>query len=139
MLALLGLAHAGLGEWTNAGPEGGILLTLAIDPQTPKVLYAGTLAGGAFKGTTGATFWTPINTGLQTSSVRAVIIDAQTSTTLYLANGGVGVFKSADGGASWHPVNTGLTKLSILGLAVTCGTTSGPVTRGATSVAVRTQ
>ena len=80
MLAPLGLAHAGLGEWTSAGPEGGIPLTLAIDPQTPEVLYAGTLAGGAFKSTTGATFWTPINTGLPTTSVRAVIIDPQIST-----------------------------------------------------------
>jgi hypothetical protein len=108
ILALPGPARAGVEEWTSAGPEGGIPLTLAIDPRMPEVIYAGTLAGGAFKSTTAATFWTPVNTGLPTSSIRAIFVDPQTSTILYLANAGAGVFKSTDGGASWGPANSGL-------------------------------
>jgi hypothetical protein len=37
--------------WASIGPEGGVILTLAIDPATPTTLYAGTNGGGAFKST----------------------------------------------------------------------------------------
>lgn len=47
LLWLAGLpgAEAGVNEWTTNGPEGGTVLALAIDPQTPVTLYAGTCAG----------------------------------------------------------------------------------------------
>src|SRR5438105_1975446 len=49
--------HAGLNQWTSNGPEGGDVRALAIDPQTPTTLYAGTL-NGVFKSTDGGASWT---------------------------------------------------------------------------------
>jgi hypothetical protein len=48
ILVILGQASgasAGTDVWTSAGPEGGIILALAIDPATPFTLYAGTHGG----------------------------------------------------------------------------------------------
>src|SRR5712692_9337422 len=57
------VAHAGLDQWTSSGPtnEGGIVTALAIDPQTPSTLYAGTANDGVFKSTTGGASWSAAN------------------------------------------------------------------------------
>src|SRR5206468_3734344 len=90
---------------------------LAIDPQTPTTLYAGTGGSGVFKSTDGGASWSAVNTGLPYSGpsytphysyVPALAIDPQTPATLYAGTSGSGVFKSTDGGASWNAVNTGL-------------------------------
>ena len=40
-----------LGEspWVSNGPYGGTILCIAIDPQSPQILYAGTDGGDVFK------------------------------------------------------------------------------------------
>jgi hypothetical protein len=43
-----GIVSAGSNVWTSYGPEGGTIYALAIDPQTPSTLYAGTWGGGVF-------------------------------------------------------------------------------------------
>ena len=51
--------------WIRLGPEGGLLVyALAINPQTPDTLYAGSQGGGVFKSTNGGASWTAMNTGL---------------------------------------------------------------------------
>ncbi len=37
---------AGINVWTSHGPKGGNINALAIDPQTPTTLYAGTSGSG---------------------------------------------------------------------------------------------
>ena len=59
-----GPVSAGPYVWTSIGPEGGIILALAIDPTTPSTLYAGTDGGGVFKSTNGGAAWSAVNTGL---------------------------------------------------------------------------
>src|SRR5438093_2141363 len=91
-------AEAGVDVWTANGPEGGSVSALAIDPQTPTTLYAGTRFDGVFKSTDGGGTWSASNTGLpQGRSVDALAIDPQTPTTLYVGTFG-GVFKSTDSG-----------------------------------------
>ena len=51
------------GVWTNSGPYGGRVCTLAIDPTTPSTLYAGTYGGGAFKSTNAGGSWAAVSTG----------------------------------------------------------------------------
>ena len=49
LLMGLGRPHtvsAGATVWTSLGPEGGNIYALAIEPQTPATLYAGTPGGG---------------------------------------------------------------------------------------------
>jgi photosystem II stability/assembly factor-like uncharacterized protein len=72
---------------------------LAIDPDDPNILYAGT-SGGVFKTTNGGEIWTDANTGLPVSSVNCLAIDAVAPNTLYVGTSG-GLFKSMDSGESW--------------------------------------
>jgi hypothetical protein len=85
------------------------VMALAIDPQTPTTVYAGTY-GGVFKSTDGAGSWSPANIGGGGFGgfVFALAIDPQTPTTVY-AGTFAGVVKSTDRGGSWAPANTGLT------------------------------
>jgi hypothetical protein len=58
------LARAGTNLWTTHGPDGGPVLTLAIDPSSSSTLYAGTLGAGVFKSTDGGSTWSAANSGL---------------------------------------------------------------------------
>src|SRR5579862_2802115 len=74
LLAILGAqsgaAWGGPNVWTRLGPEGGSILALAIDPQSPSTVYAGTAGpgttiyggteygNGVFKSTDGGANWT---------------------------------------------------------------------------------
>ena len=44
-------------QWINVGLEGGLVNALAINPQTPDTLYAGTFGGGVFESTDGGKNW----------------------------------------------------------------------------------
>src|SRR5205823_7110469 len=112
----------GGGSWSavNTGLTYASVTALAIDPQTPTTLYAGTPVGvnngGVFKSTNGGGSWTAVNTGLPNFFVvRALAIDPQTPATLYAVAVqysyplGNNLFKSTNGGGSWSAVNTGLT------------------------------
>jgi hypothetical protein len=43
------VAQTGPGHWVNISPEGGTVLTLAVDPRSPSTIYAG-CNSGIFKG-----------------------------------------------------------------------------------------
>jgi len=119
-------------EWVGIGPDGGYIQALAIDPQNPKILYAGT-PGGLFKSTDEAATWRLSSSGLPHvsnagyyapgSTVTSLAIDPQTPSTIYAGVRGIsidgcsgqcnipvsgGVFKSTDSGATWNAVNVGL-------------------------------
>lgn len=91
----------------------GWYLSVAIDPQNPRTLYAYT--PGILKSTDGGTNWSALDTGIKTT-VRAMLIDPQSPATLY-AGTSTGVFRSIDGGASWTAVNAGLTSRGVVSLA----------------------
>src|SRR5262245_45802293 len=96
-------ADAGVGSWTTQGPEGGPLLSLAIDPLEPRTLYAGTLINGVFKSTDGGSTWSAASAGLPAGSgAGELVVDPGTSGTLY-ATAAPGVFKSTNSGDSWKP------------------------------------
>jgi len=67
----------------GAGP----VYVLAIDPDTPTTLYAGTQCAGVLKSLDGGDSWSPVNTGLTSSSVSALAINPTTPTTLYGGDG----------------------------------------------------
>ena len=70
-----------------------MIWTLAIDPQTPATLYAGT-GGGVFKSSDGGGSWTAINSGLTSFDVVALAIDPQNPSRIYAGTSG-GVFVSS--------------------------------------------
>jgi photosystem II stability/assembly factor-like uncharacterized protein len=116
--SLAGVASAGVNTWTTNGPEGGVIVALAIDPSTPSTLYAGAGGGGVFKSSNGGASWSPANMGLTNTVVTALKIDPSAPATLYVGTDGGGVFKSSDGAGSWTAVNTGLTNARVFALAI---------------------
>src|SRR5713101_5799438 len=82
------------------------ITALAIDPQTPTTVYAGTYGGGVFKTTDGGTSWSP--TALTNVIVSAMAINPQSPTILYVATNSGGVLKSMDGGVKWNPTGLGI-------------------------------
>ena len=120
--------RAGINVWTSQGPPGsGQVNALAIDPATPKTLYAGALEV-LFKSTDGADTWNAVGTGLPDAVILALLIDPTMPSTLDAGMfGGCsdpgctdkrsgGVFKSTDGGATWAA--TGLSHPAVRALAI---------------------
>src|SRR5258708_12447850 len=67
--------------WTSTGgPEAGNVSALAIDPQNPTTLYAGTGIGGVFMSADGSGNWSARNTGLTAMRVQALPIHPCTPT-----------------------------------------------------------
>src|SRR5262249_18476964 len=104
-------ARAGTNLWTTHGPDGGPVLALAIDPNTPSTLYAGTSGAGVFKSPDSGGTWNAASIGLPANAiVQALAIDPSTPTTLYAGTGWNdvgGVYKSTDGGGTWTIADTG--------------------------------
>ena len=62
LLALLSASQAsgvsaGANIWIGIGPGGGNVNAVAIDPQTPGTVYAGTWGSGVYKSTNGGVSW----------------------------------------------------------------------------------
>lgn len=99
--------------WTQAGPTNipGRITDLAVHPDFPNTIYAGTAAGGLFKSTDLGGSWTPVFDNDGTPSIGAVAIHPTDPQTLYVGTGeanassdsyeGTGVYKTIDGGANW--------------------------------------
>jgi hypothetical protein len=102
----------------SIGPFGGTVFSIAIDPNDPNTIYAGTPGGGIFKSSNGGENWSEVNTGLTHRTVRALVINPKDSNTVYAGTFGRGVFKSTDGGESWSEVNPGLTNRNVTFLAI---------------------
>ena len=115
-------AVAGVNLWTNGGPEGAVVITLAVDPMTSGIVYAGTAGKGVFKSTDGGATWHSANNGLGNIYVEDLLVDPNSPTTLYAASPNNGVFKSIDGADNWAPVNAGLSSSSAHLLALDANT-----------------
>ncbi len=102
--------------------------TVAVDPQTPRTLYAGVSGsnGGVLKSTDGGASWAAANRGLtalagnQATVLAAhhLSVDPRAGATLYAASYAGGLFRSTDGGANWQPSVNGLRNLLVQALQV---------------------
>jgi hypothetical protein len=117
--------------WASLGPDniGGRVLSLAIDPSNPQVIWAGSASGGLWKSVTGgdgAAAWSRVETGFPSLAVSTLVLDPSNPQVMYLGTGeisryqrplvgtpgarasyGIGIIKSMNGGATWQ--ETGLT------------------------------
>jgi photosystem II stability/assembly factor-like uncharacterized protein len=101
------------------------VLSLAIDPTNPSLIYAGSFAaatgqpgpafagsGGIARSTNGGQSWSRINTGIPSDAfVRSLSMDPTAPSTIYgtyVVDGGWGMIKSMDRGESWSVINNGL-------------------------------
>ena len=112
VLLLMAFAVGAEDEWTSIGPEGGWVSSLAIDPLTTHVLYAGTQLGGVFKSENGGETWS--TSGLQGTLFPRLLGHPQDPQTLYATaavyakTGGrvsPNLYRSQDGEKSWDLMN----------------------------------
>ncbi|MCO6437600.1 MAG: hypothetical protein J5J06_10970 [Phycisphaerae bacterium] len=110
------LADAGIWSWEWLGPGniGGRIRTMVIDPQDPRTMLIGSVAGGIWRTVNGGASWSPINDFLPSLSVTTLAMDPGNSKIIYAGTGesfssdgvpGAGVFKSTDGGLSWKQLS----------------------------------
>jgi photosystem II stability/assembly factor-like uncharacterized protein len=111
-------------SWQSVGPSniGGRITSLAIDPTTTDVVYAGAAAGGVWKSTDGGGTWS--NTFNESPSIGALLLDPTNHSTLYVGTGeanpggvaiypGNGIWRSSDAGLTW--TNLGLANTGQIG------------------------
>lgn len=106
LLFLLASTAFAADRWQPAGPEGGNVTALAIDPASPRVLYAAVGTGGVFKSVDAGATWNPAFDGLQGHAVLTLAQAPNASGTLY-AGTSQGVFKTTNGGALWAAASAG--------------------------------
>jgi photosystem II stability/assembly factor-like uncharacterized protein len=113
-------------EALDSAPFGAVsVLSLAIDPDDPNLLYAGT-ATGLYRTADGGSTWmaleglksaasqvpiadpSPMLLALEAPIVYEVRIDPFDHTTLYVASTPGGVYRSHDGGATWAQASAGM-------------------------------
>ncbi|MCX5887906.1 MAG: hypothetical protein NTY36_00460 [Deltaproteobacteria bacterium] len=120
----LNFMDAKAATWTPVGPEGGNIAVLAIDPQDPSVIYAGTNEGsGLFKSTDGGAHWVVASTGLTNTAVISLAINQQNTSILYAGTDGGGLFKSTDGGVHWNSSGLAGNKVNAIVIDPTLPTT----------------
>jgi photosystem II stability/assembly factor-like uncharacterized protein len=90
-----------------AGIEGGLISAVAIDPRSPKTVFAATPRAGLFKSTDGGGSWHSLAIPLSAAPIISLAIAPADPETVY-AGTGRGVFKTTDGGATWRAANDGL-------------------------------
>jgi len=109
-------AHAGPGIWTPIGPEGGLVPTLAIDPNNSNVLYAGTRSDGVYQTTNSGTTWQLIGRTALPASDAAIVVAADAQSSVYVSSFG-DIFKSTDQGATWTDVTGALPSGTVRAMA----------------------
>ena len=116
----------GTSPWRAMGPLNvpGRTISLAVNPQNSKTLFAGAATGGLWRtyDDTHSWHWQRIDTGFPTLGVMAIAIDPGDSNTIYIGTGetygahqslggyvvrttrgsyGIGILKTTDGGKTW--------------------------------------
>jgi uncharacterized repeat protein (TIGR01451 family) len=97
----------------NSGFTNSTVLSLAIDPSDPNVVFAGSSGGGVFKSTNGGANWTGQNAGLTDLTVNALTIDPTATSFVYAGTSSRGVFRSTDSGATWRAINNGQNGMTV--------------------------
>ncbi len=120
--------HIGALRGRSIGPAmtSGRVMSVAVHPDNPAIIYVGTASGGLWKSTSGGASWTPIMDREGTYSIGWVTLDPKNPNIVWVGSGernsqrsvayGDGVYKSEDGGRSWK--NVGLKSSEHIGRIV---------------------
>lgn len=91
--------------WSATGPSlpqaWSGTMAFVIDPATPNVMYAGTVAFGTYKSSDGGTTWTLSNEGLAGVTPEALAVSPANPNEAYAATP-MGLLKTTNGGHSWQ-------------------------------------
>jgi photosystem II stability/assembly factor-like uncharacterized protein len=94
-------------NWSVAGPMGGDVRELVVDPTDPQHLLLGTIDGQIYQSMDGARTWARlVNFNRPSIYIDHIIIDPRDSKTMYVAahkhKEPGGFFKTTDGGQTWR-------------------------------------
>src|SRR5688572_14883097 len=98
-------APAAAAAFTWAGPHGGSVNALVLQPGNSKILYAGTRSD-VFKSVDGGATWFPGDG--PPGNVLSIAVDPANPAIVYAGLDQGGVYKSTDGGAHWTDIGGGL-------------------------------
>jgi len=111
-------------SWQRADTSFGTpptILAIDVDPYDAQVVYIST-DSGIYKTANGGQTWTPIGTGLNTTSITDIAIDPGNQQVIYVGGGGAGVpgvYRSLDNtGLSWAPMMDGMGSRVVYSLAI---------------------
>ncbi len=96
------------------GPYGGFLISIAIDPTNPQLVYAGSWGAGVFKSQDGGQNWQASNHGLGNLYINSLALDPARPAILYAGTYKNQVYKSIDHGNSWTWSGTGMQDQAIV-------------------------
>jgi photosystem II stability/assembly factor-like uncharacterized protein len=97
---------------TACGQRSDTIVSIALHPTKPNILYVATDEAVYKSSDTGAT-WTRFAGELARTRVISLALDPQLSATVFAGTMGDGTYKSPDGGRTWHPYNAGIQKGTI--------------------------
>ena len=105
-------------EWTSVPVYGGgAIMSVAVDPSSPNIIYAASDLSGPYKSTDFGNGWTSIRTGLKSEGdwdASAIAINPKNHNQIYLGSGQAygkyngdygGLFRSNDGGNTWDLIS----------------------------------
>lgn len=84
------------------------IMTIAVHPTNPQIVFIGTLNTGIYKTTDGGINWSSSSTGITVLDIRAIVFDHSNLQIMYAGIQRGGIFKSTDGGSSWRQINYGI-------------------------------
>jgi len=89
--------------------------TVAIDPQFPAAIYAGTMGDAVYKSPDGGQHWLPHNVGLKehVSFINQFVFHPTDNEQIYAATT-VGAFYTKDGGREWEERMAGMKEVHIV-------------------------
>ena len=76
------------------------VLSVAIDPSNPDMIYAGTLGNDLLKSSDGGKSWNPVQVTPETKTVASIAVHPFDSNVIYAGTTNA-VFKTTDAGATW--------------------------------------
>ncbi len=103
-------------KFRSIGPAimGGRIDDFAVVESDPRIIFAGTAAGGIMKTTNGGITWEPIFDGQPNSTIGDIALAPSDPSIIYVGTGepnnrqssswGAGMFKSLDGGQTWQRI-----------------------------------
>jgi len=84
------------------------IMTIAVHPTNPQIVFIGTLNTGIYKTTDGGSNWSASSTGMTVLDIRAIVFDYSNPQILYAGIQRGGIFKSTNGGSNWRQINYGI-------------------------------